>query len=211
MRIVVFCCTRLFGEGVRLLLERELAGCAASVHLCRDPRALFRDRPDLLIVDHTALSSLTPEILTVNGCKALLLGTSCAPLLERQHLANLVSKGLVGIVTSDTDPSTFGRSVVAALSGELWLSSTQVRDLLQTTLAASAGTAIALTPRESEILSLLCEGCRNKEIMARLHISEQAVKSHVSRIGRKFGVTDRLQIVLSALKRWPQLLTEEER
>lgn len=210
MKIVICCCTRLFGEGLRLILERDLRESAPSIQCCCDPRSSFQSKPDLLILDHTALSSLAPEIFANNGCKALLLGTSCAPLMERNHLATLVSMGLTGIVACNTDASTFSRSVVAALSGELWLSSAQVRDLLRAEATTVSASSVTLTAKEQEIVSLLCKGCRNKAIMEHLHLSEQAVKSHISRIGKKFGVTDRLQIVLSALKRWPQLMQEDQ-
>ena len=53
-----------------------------------------------------------------------------------------------------------------------------------------------LTPREAEIVGLVMKGCSNKEIEARLFISLETVKKHLSAIYRKLGVRNRLQLSL---------------
>jgi DNA-binding NarL/FixJ family response regulator len=58
-----------------------------------------------------------------------------------------------------------------------------------------------LSPREMEILQYITRGMSNKEIARRLGISHQTVKNHVTSILRKFGVEDRTQAVVYALKR----------
>jgi len=57
-----------------------------------------------------------------------------------------------------------------------------------------------LTPREEEILKLVATGESNKEIGARLYISEQTVKNHVASIFRKLHVNDRTKAALVAVK-----------
>jgi DNA-binding NarL/FixJ family response regulator len=58
-----------------------------------------------------------------------------------------------------------------------------------------------LTPREVEVLELLAEGLANKAIAARLHISDQTVKFHVSSISGKLGAVNRTDVVRRALRR----------
>jgi DNA-binding NarL/FixJ family response regulator len=58
--------------------------------------------------------------------------------------------------------------------------------------------SVHLTPRQVEVLSLLCEGLPNKLICRRLNISTGTVKVHISGILRELGVTSRLQAVVSA-------------
>ena len=58
-----------------------------------------------------------------------------------------------------------------------------------------------LTARESDVLKLLAEGLQNRVIAERLGISEAGVKSHLVHICEKFGTKDRLETVLSAMRR----------
>ena len=60
---------------------------------------------------------------------------------------------------------------------------------------------ILLSSRELEVLKLIAEGLRNKEIGAALSIAENTVKIHTVNIFRKLNVTDRTQAVVSAFKR----------
>ena len=67
-----------------------------------------------------------------------------------------------------------------------------------------------LSQREMQVLSFVVGGKSNKEIASKLGISHQTVKNHVTSILRKFGVEDRTQAVVYALKRgWVQIADEE--
>lgn len=59
----------------------------------------------------------------------------------------------------------------------------------------------SLTDREVEVLQLVCDGSRNREIAESLFISEDTVKVHVSRIMNKLGAKDRTQAVAIAVRR----------
>ncbi|HQU36074.1 MAG TPA: response regulator transcription factor [Anaerolineales bacterium] len=69
-----------------------------------------------------------------------------------------------------------------------------------------------LSDREMEVLSCVVRGMSNKEIAGMLGISHQTVKNHVTSILRKFGVEDRTQAVVYALKRgWVKLQFDQEK
>ena len=60
---------------------------------------------------------------------------------------------------------------------------------------------VRLTPRQLEVLALLCQGLPNKLICRRLNISAGTVKAHISSILRELGVASRLQAVVEASSR----------
>jgi DNA-binding NarL/FixJ family response regulator len=59
----------------------------------------------------------------------------------------------------------------------------------------------ALTRREQQIVDLLLRGCANKEIAARLGVSDQTIKNQLTVLYSKLGVTSRLELVLWAMGR----------
>lgn len=58
-----------------------------------------------------------------------------------------------------------------------------------------------LTERELEIIALLAEGCRNKEIARRLGTREQTIKNQLTKIYRLTGTRSRLDLALTAMKK----------
>ncbi len=60
------------------------------------------------------------------------------------------------------------------------------------------------SPRERQIVALLANGCSNQEIANRLGLRLQTVKNHLSRVYRKIGVPNRVQLAVLMLQQPPQ-------
>jgi two-component system nitrate/nitrite response regulator NarL len=60
---------------------------------------------------------------------------------------------------------------------------------------------VTLTPRERQIASAITDGRTNRDIAARLGITEQTVKNHLTSIFEKVGVDNRLQLGLALVRR----------
>jgi len=61
-------------------------------------------------------------------------------------------------------------------------------------------TADGLTPRQRRVLELVGDGCANKEIAARLGISEPGVRKHLESLFRRYRVTNRTALVRAAVQ-----------
>ncbi len=94
------------------------------------------------------------------------------------------------------------------------LDARQVESWIQASVEAMSGPYIVdaeehfipLSPREMEILQFVTDGLSNKEIAAKLQISQQTVKNHMTSILKKLNVEDRTQAAVNAIRRgWVQL------
>jgi two-component system nitrate/nitrite response regulator NarL len=68
-------------------------------------------------------------------------------------------------------------------------------------MVAPRQSQVGLTPREQQIASAIADGRSNRDIAARLGITEQTVKNHLTSIFEKVGVDNRLQLGLALVKR----------
>ena len=130
--------------------------------------------------------------------RVLLLGTRCLPVIEDGRLADFISHGLVGILSPDTNEAQFSKSLNTIISGELWFKRKRLQGAVDGANSVTNKNAPHLTEKEIEIVKLICEGLSNKEIKKSLKITEQSVRAHLSRIYKKTGVSDRLQLALLA-------------
>jgi DNA-binding NarL/FixJ family response regulator len=109
--------------------------------------------------------------------------------------------GASGYLLKDADADEVAAAVRAADRGELQLDPAVARRLVASLRGVSHDTATAqLTARELDVLRLVGAGSANKEIAARLDISERTARTHVSNILGKLGVASRTQAALWAVR-----------
>jgi DNA-binding NarL/FixJ family response regulator len=124
---------------------------------------------------------------------------------EDENIVRALSEGAAGFLLKDSAPEELLRAVRAVNNGEAYLSpmvTSRVVGMVATSgqpKRQEAQKAVAgLTEREVEVLALLGQGMSNADIGAKLHMSEATVKTYVSRLLAKLGLTNRVQAALLA-------------
>jgi DNA-binding NarL/FixJ family response regulator len=119
------------------------------------------------------------------------------------NVLRALQHGAAGFVLKNCTPDELIRAVRAAHAGDAYLSPAVTRLLLDMVTPdqtrrrrEAAGRLAALTPRESQILSLVAEGLSNAEIGRQVRMSEATIKTYVSRILAKLDCTNRVQAAL---------------
>lgn len=168
-------------------------------------------RPDVVLMDVRM-----PEMngIDATGQIALLPDPPKVIVLTTFHLDEYVfgalQAGASGFLLKDTPPADIIRAVRLVAAGDAMLSPSVTRTLIERFGTASTATdtpsrriaareaLTALTGREREVTAEVAEGRSNADIAARLYLSEATVKAHVSRVMAKLGVTNRVQVAITA-------------
>jgi DNA-binding NarL/FixJ family response regulator len=121
-----------------------------------------------------------------------------------EHVYDALAAGASGFLLKDVTAERLFDAVRVVAAGEALLAPAVTRRLIaefarqRPRPGPPAAALDALTPRETEVLRLIAEGLSNPEIAARLVVSEETVKTHVSRVLTKLGLRDRTQAVVTA-------------
>ncbi|TMD22547.1 MAG: response regulator transcription factor [Chloroflexi bacterium] len=157
-------------------------------------------RPDVVLMD--LVMPGTDGIATIRRLRQSVAAAAILVLtsyLDDVHLFAALEAGAAGYLLKDVQPDELVRAIRQTHQGESALHPKVAARLVQHT--ARPASFADFTPRERDVLRLLAEGFPNKEIARRLSLSEKTVKTHVSNILQKLGVSDRTQAALMAVRR----------
>jgi DNA-binding NarL/FixJ family response regulator len=122
-----------------------------------------------------------------------------------EYVYDALRAGASGFLLKDVTAERLFDAVRIVAAGDALLAPNVTRRLISEfarhrprTAAAAIPRLGELTPRETEVLRLLAEGLSNPEIAARMVVTEETVKTHVSHVLRKLGLRDRTQAVVTA-------------
>jgi DNA-binding NarL/FixJ family response regulator len=122
---------------------------------------------------------------------------------DTDEVAELFNQGAWGIFSPSDGIDVLRKAIASVSRGEIWAcrkdSSHIIRHLRTTERRPAGKKPSLLSARETQVLSLVAGGLKNKHIADRLCISEQTVKVHLNNIYKKIGVKDRLQAALYAI------------
>lgn len=185
------------------VLARGFAAVLASAPgfehaaVCQSPsellkRALSEERPDVLLIDLTpdvTFGLLTQLRRELPQCRIVLWVRTISTELAYQAM----ELGIRGILRKTLSADLLIKCLAKVSEGELWFD----KGLTASFLSARM---VTLTKRESQLVSLLSQGLKNKEIASTLSISEGTVKVYLSRLFQKVGVKDRFELALYGLR-----------
>lgn len=184
----------VLSNAVGELLTRAPDGYLTSVAPGTDQKKNFE--PELILVDAATLNA--DLFSRWPSAKIILFDTG---LQENEIISILLSHKLDGVIATDTDTALFLKALSVIHSGQVWIDNTKLKALLNyAESAARTKNTEKVSRKEQEVIILVSQGFKNKEIADRLNISEQTVKAHISHIFRKVKVTNRSQLVPLAMK-----------
>ncbi|MEV4512318.1 response regulator transcription factor [Dactylosporangium sp. NPDC049525] len=197
--------------GLRVLIEREadlaLLGEAADGH---EALALVRrTKPDVVLLDIRMPGPDGLQVLREIVGDPDLAATRVVMVTTfetDEYVLEAVRVGASGFVLKDAEPADLIRAVRAAAAGDVLLSPSVTRRLVELIGRRVPGTSAAapamdtLTGREREIVAWVATGRSNDEIAAELFISPATVRTHVGRAMLKLNARDRAQLVVFAVR-----------
>jgi DNA-binding NarL/FixJ family response regulator len=171
---------------------------AAAVELCR------QQHPDVVLMDVRM-----PVMDGIEATRRIVAGPGSPRIIMLttfdldQHVYDALSAGASGFLLKEVTAERLFDAVRVVAAGEALLAPNVTRRLIGEFLrlrppSRSPAALEALTPRETEVLRLIAEGLSNAGIADRLVVSDQTVKTHVSRVLGKLGLRDRAQAVVVA-------------
>jgi len=174
---------------------------AEAVRVCRETS------PDVVLMDvrmpGTDGIEATRQLTGPDGDRPRVIILTTFDLDD--YVYDALRAGASGFLLKDIKAEQLFDAVRVVAAGEALLAPTVTRRLIgefarqrPRTDSSSAARLATLTPRETQVLRLVAEGLSNPEIAARFTVTEETVKTHVSRILAKLGLRDRTQAVITA-------------
>ncbi len=204
IRVLIADDHKVVRQGLRFLLSQEpgidVVGEAADGAAALD--AMRGLRPDVVLLD-----LFMPRLDGMGVLKAMQAEGLTASVLvltssqDDEHLVNAVKAGALSFLPKTAGVDQVVESVRAAARGESVLEPAATARLLRELRRGSAPDPLGqLTPREVEVLKAVARGRSNREIARALSVAEETVKSHVSSILAKLGLSDRTQAAIFGLQ-----------
>jgi two-component system nitrate/nitrite response regulator NarL len=208
IRILIIDDQLVVREGLRLLIENRpgmhIAGMVSNRTEALE--LVTREEFDLIILNlelgGTSALSLIPLLRESAPRSRVLVLTG---VRDTQTHRTAIQMGAMGVVLKEDAAELLIKAIEKVYLGEVWLDRLTLGSLIweltnrvKDTMDPEKRKMSTLTEREKEVITLISEGLKNKQIAERLFISQTTVTHHLSSIYSKLGVSDRLELVVYA-------------
>ena len=212
IRVLIADDNSLFRDGLANLVagqkDLQVAGTVDSAITANEQTRQIR--PDIVLLGWPASAAASQRIFAaIHESK---LPTRVIIMISddgKEDLVEAIRAGCSGILPKKTSTELLLKSIRKVHAGEIWLDRMSTADVIRRLSKKGSGNVAArqglreqgaaLSTREREIVGLIAQGFKNKDMAERLFISEQTVKNHLHNIFDKLGVSDRLELALYAI------------
>jgi two-component system nitrate/nitrite response regulator NarL len=158
------------------------------------------EQPDVILLDldlggESSLLFIEDLKRTAAGARILVL----TGVVEPEKHQTALRLGAMGLVFKEKCVQDLIEAIQQVNAGQVWFDPSIMSGLVAEAQRApdpDAEKIAAITTREREIVNLVCEGLKNKEIAGRLSISESTVRNHLTSILHKLELSDRFELAL---------------
>jgi DNA-binding NarL/FixJ family response regulator len=208
IRILIIDDQLIVREGLRMLIENHPGTKVVAMASTRSEALdiIAREPTDLIILNlelggNSALSFI-PELREAAKDARILVLTGQRDSTTHQKAAQY---GAMGVVLKENAAELLLKAIEKVYKGEAWLDRLTLGSLIfqmssqeKETVDPRTRKIASLTDRERQVIALIAEGLKNRQIADRLFISHVTVTHHLSSIYGKLGVSDRLELVIYA-------------
>lgn len=194
--------------GLRMLIEQDqtmkvvaMAGSGAEA-----VEQAASEQPDIIILDLLLGNEdgllFIPELRETSPTSRVLILTG---VQNADSHRSAIRRGAMGIVLKEHAADLLLKAIRKVNDGEVWIDRSMMGSIIQeftrpTPVDPEAAKITSLTGREREVITLVGEGLKNKQIAERLFISETTVTHHLSSVFSKLEVSDRLELIIYAFR-----------
>jgi len=197
--------------GLRMIIESHIGMVVVGEAENRRESlaAIAHETPDIILLDldlgdENGLD-LLPELITAAPDARIILLTG---LRDPEVQRRAILLGAMGLVSKQKAADTVIRAIEKVYAGEVWLDRAMIASILNDRVNPNiapeqnveAPRIAKLTEREREVIRLIGEGIKNRQIAERMYISEATVRHHLTSVFAKLGVTDRFELVIYAFQ-----------
>jgi two-component system, NarL family, nitrate/nitrite response regulator NarL len=200
IRVLVGDASPLYREGIERAVKLhpafELTGVYDKAELLD---ALGIDRPDVAVIDVRALETSEAQILALAKKDTRVLFMASQP--RGFDVLEAVSQGAFGYLSKDCDSQELCTAIATVARGQPYFTVTALAGLIAEIHARGNSMGPLLNKREREVLAMRARGWRSTQIGHELSIAPSTVKTHLSNIYKKLGVSGSAGAVVEAMRR----------
>jgi two-component system, NarL family, response regulator YdfI len=211
IRVFIVAASPLIRAGLQSMLADSRVDIVASAADLESTSGQLVDvEPDIVLVEaapdtHEELLNTLEHTEIAHDYPVMVLSEQ----IKAAWVSDALRAGVRAVLPRDVAPEQLRAALEAAAAGLVVVHPSELNTVLPATVGSSAPVDELLEPltrRECEVLQMLAAGLANKEIAARLTISDHTVKFHVASILGKLGVSTRTEAVSVGIRRGLVLL-----